>query len=182
VQALKLQGEVPERFGPLVRVGNPVQAEVEAYPGRSFAGRISRVSPSVDVETRTFTVEASIPNPGGALKPGSFAKAALITGTDTAVPFVPEDAVASFAGIVKIFVIADGKADERRIKTGQRLDGWAEILEGVKVGETVATSNLSQLATGTAVQVRSGTGGGSQNGNARRPATTPTERPQRNSS
>jgi len=176
MQALKLQGEVPERFGPLVRVGNPVQAEVEAYPGRSFTGRISRVSPSVDVETRTFTVEASIPNPGGALKPGSFAKAALITGTDTAVPFVPEDAVASFAGIVKIFVIADGKADERRIKTGQRLDGWAEILEGVKVGETVATSNLSQLATGTAVQVRSGTGGGSQDSNGGRPANTPPER------
>jgi len=134
------------------------------------------------VETRTFTVEASIPNPGGALKPGSFAKAALITGTDKTVPFVPEDAVASFAGIVKIFVVADGKAEERRVKTGQRLDGWAEILEGVKVGETVATSNLSQLATGTAVQVRSGTGGGPQNGNGGRPAGEPTERPSKQSS
>ena len=182
VNALKLQGDVPERFAPLVRVGHPVQAEVEAYPGRPFAGRIARVSPSVDVETRTFTVEASIPNPGGALKPGSFAKAALITGTDKTVPFVPEDAVASFAGIVKIFVVADGKAEERRVKTGQRLDGWAEILEGVKVGETVATSNLSQLATGTAVQVRSGTGGGPQNGNGGRPAGEPTERPSKQSS
>jgi RND family efflux transporter MFP subunit len=181
-QALKLQDEVPERFAPLVRVGHPVQAEVEAYPGRSYAGRISRVSPSVDADTRTFTVEASIPNPGGVLKPGSFAKAALITGTDRAVSFVPEDAVASFAGIVKVFVIADGKAEERRIKTGLRADGWAEILEGVKVGETVATSNLSQLATGTNVQVRSGTGSSPQNGNGGRPASTPADRPARKAS
>jgi membrane fusion protein (multidrug efflux system) len=181
-QALKLQGDVPERFAPLVRVGHPVQAEVEAYPGRTFAGRISRVSPSVDVETRTFTVEASIPNPGGALKPGSFAKAAVIVGTDKNVPFVPEDAVASSAGIVKVFVITDGKADERRIKTGQRVDGWAEILDGVKVGETVATSNLSQLATGTGVQVRSGTGGSPRNGNGGRPANAPTEPPAKKTS
>jgi multidrug efflux pump subunit AcrA (membrane-fusion protein) len=181
-QALKLQGDVPERFAPLVAVGHPVQVEVEAYPGRTFAGRILRVSPAVDAETRTFTVEAAIPNAEGRLKPGFFAKAALIVGTDKGVPFVPEDAVASFAGIVKIFVVADGKAEERRVKTGQRLDGWAEILEGVKVGETVATSNLGQLATGTAVQVRSGTGGGPQNGTGGRPAGEPTERPSKQSS
>ncbi len=167
--ALKLQGDVPERFAPLVAAGHPVQVEVEAFPGRSFAGRIVRVSPSVDVETRTFTVEAAIPNPDGTLKPGFFAKAALIVGTDKDVPFVPEDAVASLAGIVKVFVVSDGKVDERRVKTGERRDGWAEILDGVKAGETVATSNLSQLATGTSVQVQSGSGG-SQNGPAKRPS------------
>ena len=174
--ALKLQGDVPERFAPLVAAGHPVQVEVEAFPGRSFAGRIVRVSPAVDVETRTFTVEAAIPNPDATLKPGFFAKAALIVGTDKDVPFVPEDAVVSLAGIVKVFVVRDGKADERRVKTGERRDGWAEILDGVKAGETVATSNLSQLATGTAVQVQSGSGG-SQSGNTERPTSGPAKRP-----
>jgi RND family efflux transporter MFP subunit len=158
-QALKLQGEVPERFVPQIRVGRPVRLEVEAYPGRMFQGTITRVSPVVDVESRTFTVEATVPNPGGALKPGFFAKASIITGTERNVPFVPEEAVVTFAGIVKVYVIADGKAEERRIRTGQRSDGRVEILDGLQVGEAVATSGLSQLATGTAVAVQAGARG-----------------------
>ena len=158
-QALKLQGEVPERFAPQLGVGRAVRVEVEAYPGRKFPGTITRVSPAVDAESRTFTVEASVPNPGGILKPGFFAKASIVIGTERNVPFVPEEAVVSFAGIVKVYVIAEGKAEERRITAGQRRDGWVEIREGVKAGEMVATSGLSQLATGTAVTVQAGAGG-----------------------
>ena len=159
IQALKLQGEVPERFAPQLGPGRQVRVEVEAYPGRTFPGAITRVSPAVDVESRTFTVEASVPNPGGILKPGFFAKASIITGMERNVPFVPEEAVVTFAGIVKVYAIADGKAEERRVTTGQRRDGWVEVLEGVKVGETVATSGLSQLATGTTVTVQAGARG-----------------------
>jgi multidrug efflux pump subunit AcrA (membrane-fusion protein) len=155
-QALKLQGEVPERFAPQLSVGRPVRVEVEAYPGRTFGGDLTRVSPAVDVESRTFTVEASIPNPGGVLKPGFFAKASILTGTERNVSFVPEEAVVSFAGIVKVYVVAADKAEERRVVTGQRTEGWVEVLEGVKPGETVATSSLSQLATGTAVAIQAG--------------------------
>lgn len=156
VSTLKLQGDVPERFAPQVTVGRPVRVEVEAFPGELFPCTITRVSPSVDVESRSFAVEASVPNPKGLLKPGFFAKASIVTGTDRNVPFVPEEAVVSFAGIVKVYVIAEGKAEERRVKTGQRKDGRVEILGGVKVGEMVATSSLSQLATGTAVTIQTG--------------------------
>jgi len=159
IQALKLQGEVPERFAPQLGGGRPVRVEVEAYPGRTFAGTITRVSPAVDVESRTFTVEASVPNPGGVLKPGFFAKASIITGMERNVPFVPEEAVITFAGIVKVYAITGSKVEERRVTTGQRRDGWVEMLEGVKVGETVATSSLSQLATGTAVTIQAGARG-----------------------
>ncbi|HEX9899600.1 MAG TPA: efflux RND transporter periplasmic adaptor subunit [Candidatus Methylomirabilis sp.] len=155
-QALKLQGEVPERFASQLVVGRPVRVEVEAYPGRTFAGNTTRVSPAVDVESRTFTVEASIPNPGGMLRPGFFSKASILTGTERNVSFVPEEAVVSFAGIVKVYVIAADKAEERRVVTGQRTEGWVEVLEGVKPGETVATSSLSQLATGTVVAIQAG--------------------------
>ncbi len=155
-QALKLQGEVPERFAPQLAVGRPVRVEVEAYPGRTFAGNITRVSPAVDVESRTFTVEASIPNPGGMLRPGFFSKASILTGTERNVSFVPEEAVVSFAGIVKVYVIAADKAEERRVVTGQRTEGWVEVPEGVKPGEMVATSGLSQLATGTVVAIQAG--------------------------
>lgn len=158
--ALKLQGDVPERFAPQIDVGRSVRVAVEAFPGQTFPGTITRVSPAVDVESRSFAVEASVPNPRGVLKPGFFAKASILTGTERNAPFVPEEAVASFAGIVKVYVIVDGKAEERRVKTGVRQDSRVEILEGVKVGETVATSSLSQLATGTAVRIQTGAGNG----------------------
>lgn len=156
--ALKLQGDVPERFAPRIGVGRPVRVEVEAFPGQTFPGTITRVSPTVDVESRSFSVEASVPNPKGVLKPGFFAKASILTGTEKNAPFVPEEAVASFAGIVKVYAIVDGKAEERRVRTGVRQDGRVELLEGVRVGETVATSGLSQLATGTAVAIQAGSG------------------------
>ena len=127
---LKLQGEVPERFAPQSAVERPVQVEVEAYPGEIFPGSITRVSPSVDAESRTYSVEASVPNSKAVLEPGLFAKASILTGTAQYVPFVPEEAVASFAGIVKVYVIAEGKADERRVKTGLRRAGRLEIPGG----------------------------------------------------
>jgi multidrug efflux pump subunit AcrA (membrane-fusion protein) len=157
---LKLTGDVPERFAPLVQMGRPVSIEVEAYPGQPFPCTITRISPSVDVESRSFQIEASVPNPKGLLKPGFFAKASILTGVERQVPFVPEDAVASLAGVVKVYVVANGKAEERRVKTGQRRDGRVEILEGVKVGETVATSSLGQLAHGAEVQVQAGSKNG----------------------
>lgn len=174
--ALKLQGDVPERFAPQIAVGRPVQVSVEAYPGEVFPGAIARVSPAVDAESRSFGVEASIPNRRGLLKPGFFAKASIVVGRAQAVPFVPEEAVVSFAGIVKVYVVVDGRAEERRVKTGQRTDGQVEILEGVQVGETVATSNLAQLATGTLVAVQTGVrqrNGERQNG---KPGPPPAQR------
>jgi len=174
--ALKLQGDVPERFAPQIGAGRTVRVEVEAFPGQMFPGTIARVSPTVDVESRSFSVEASVPNPKGVLKPGFFAKVSILTGTDKNAPFVPEEAVASFAGIVKVYAIVDGKAEERRVKTGVRQDGRVEILEGVTVGETVATSGLSQLATGTAVAIQAGSGNGPAPGKGER-ARPPTVQP-----
>lgn len=165
---LKLQGDVPERFAPLIVLGRPVQIEVEAYATQTFPSTVTRISPSVDVESRSFTVEASVPNPKGLLKPGFFAKASILTGTEKNVPFVPEEAVVSFAGIVKVYAIVAGKAEERRVKTGVRRDGRVEILDGVKVGETIATSGLSQLATGTAVTIQTGSGNGPAPGKGER--------------
>jgi len=165
---LKLQGDVPERFAPQVAVGHTVRVEVEAFLGQTFPGTITRVSPTVDVESRSFGVEASVPNPKGVLKPGFFVKASILTGAEKSVPFVPEEAVVSFAGIVKVYVIVSGKAEERRVKTGVHRDGRVEILDGVKVGETIATSGLSQLATGTAVTIQTGSGSGPAPGQSER--------------
>jgi RND family efflux transporter MFP subunit len=153
---LKLQGTVPERFAPEIKLEQPVDVQVEAFPGRSFPGVVLRVSPAVDVQTRSLSLEAKVPNTQGLLKPGFFAKGLILTGVNPQAVFVPEEAVYSFVGITKTFVVHEGTAQERQVKTGVRLDGLVEITDGLNAGETVATSNLPQLYQGARVKVMNG--------------------------
>ena len=150
---LKYTGTVPERAALAVRPGQSVQLQVDAVPGRMFTGKITRVSPAVDVTNRTVSLEAQVPNPQGLLKPGLFARGIAEVGRDQGVAFVPEAAVSYFVGITKLFVVADGKAQERAVKVGRKQNGAVEILEGVKPGELVATSSLAQLYDGAPVTV-----------------------------
>jgi membrane fusion protein (multidrug efflux system) len=111
------------------------------------------VSPAVDVASRTVLLEARVSNRDGLLKPGLFARGAITLGEDREVAFVPQTAVSYFAGLTKVFVIVDGAARERAVKLGARREGWVEVQEGVKPGETVAASGLGQLQDGGAVTV-----------------------------
>jgi RND family efflux transporter MFP subunit len=149
---LKYTGTVPERATPEIRPGQEVRLTVDAFGARAFSGQVTRVAPVVDVPTRTLALEARVPNGQGLLRPGFFAKGAVLVRRDARVPFVPADALAYVVGISKVFVVADGRAHERLVKAGLREAGWVEILAGVKPGETVATSGLAQLYDGAPVQ------------------------------
>ena len=151
---LKYSGVVSEHAALEIRAGQTVRLEVDPVPGRAFTGRVTRVSPAVDVANRTVLLEAEVPNPDGLLKPGLFARGALATRRDAAVPFVPEAAVTTFAGITKVFVLAGGKAQERSVKLGRKQDGMVEIVGNVRPGEQVATSSLARLYDGAGVTVQ----------------------------
>jgi RND family efflux transporter MFP subunit len=153
---LKLQGSVPERFAPEIRIEQPVDVQVEAFTDRVFPGVVQRVSPAVDVQTRSLSLEAKVPNLDRLLKPGFFAKGLILTGVNPQAVFVPEEAVYSYVGIIKAFVVNNGTAQERQVKTGVRTDGLIEITEGLQAGDVVATSSLPQLYQGAKVRVMNG--------------------------
>jgi membrane fusion protein (multidrug efflux system) len=150
---LKFTGTVPEHAALELRPGQSVQIRVDPLSGRDFPGRVTRVSPAVDVTSRTVTIEAEVPNPQGLLRPGLFARAAVLLRQDQAVAFVPEGAVAYFAGITKVFVVEGGVARERTVGLGARKGGLIEVVKGVQPGEQVATSGLAQLHDGASVTV-----------------------------
>ena len=153
---LKFQGTVPERFAPDIKMEQPVDLQVEAFADRMFPGRVLRVSPAVDVQTRSLSLEVKVPNAQGMLKPGFFAKGQILTSVDLQAVFAPEEAVYTFVGITKAFVVQDGTVQERQIKIGFRREGWVEITEGLQNGEIVATSNLPQLYQGAKITVMNG--------------------------
>jgi len=148
---LKYTGAVPERYAPDLKVGQRIELSVEAYPGQTFSGQVTRLSPAVEVQTRSLALEGRVGNADGKLRPGFFAKGVVLTRKDSAVAFVPAEAVVYSVGVNKVFVAANGKVEERLVKAGTRQGAWVEIAEGVKPGETVATSNLTQLFQGAPI-------------------------------
>ena len=161
VNPLKLKTAIQERHAGLIRAGQTVAFNVEAFPARAFMGKVAYVSPAVDQATRTFPVEALVDNSDRVLKPGFFAKGVVRTHVDENVLAVPEDAISTLAGVSTVYVIENGKARQQQVTLGARQNKLVEVTGGLKGDETLATTNLSQLATG--VTVRTG-GAGEENG------------------
>lgn len=151
---LKLRVDVPEAAVSSVRVGSPVEFHVDAFPDRTFAGRITRLSPSVDQQSRTLKLEVIVNNSDATLKPGFFARVRIQTDRKDKALVVPTEALFTFAGLEKLFIVEGGKVAERIVRSGSRLDGHVEIVEGVREGELVAKSNLGNLQQGREVSVR----------------------------
>ncbi len=152
-QTLKFQAAVPERYVGEVRVGLRVQLEVEAYPGQTFEGAITRVSPTVDRLSRTFEIEAAVPNKSRELKAGGFAKSAILTRVDPQGKTVPVEALVTMVGVTKVFVVEKGTAHAVLVTPGVSGRGWVEVSGGLKAGSQVITSGHNNLAEGTLVTV-----------------------------
>ena len=136
VHPLRLQLAVPERAAGSVRVGQEVRVSVDGDAG-VHAGRVVRLSPSIQEQNRTLTIEAEVPNQAGVLRPGAFSRAEIVIAADQPAILVPISAIVVFAGIEKVLTIREGKAQERRVVTGRREKDRVEIVEGLKVGEPV---------------------------------------------
>jgi len=151
IDPLRLRADIPEYAAALVRTGQTMTLSVEAFPDRTFTGRVVRIGPSLSEQTRALSVEAEVANPTNILRPGMFAKSTLITAKDAPAVMVPRRAIQVVAGLSKIFVIENGHASERIVKTGASDGDLVEIVDGVKAGDNVATSNLDKLQDGTVV-------------------------------
>jgi len=154
---LKVSTAAQEKYAGVIKAGMAIQFSVESYPNDTFRGRIVSVSPAVDQSTRTFAVEAELPNPNHRLKPGFFAKGVILTHVDASVIAAPDDAISTLAGVSTVFVVENGKVRPQTVTIGVHQGDLIEIVEGLHGGETLATSNLSQLSAGVAVAARRST-------------------------
>jgi len=152
ITPLRVQLTVPEQFVAEVGVGQPVSLAVDSYPGRQFTGIVRYVSPALRADQRALTVEASIPNRSGELKPGMFATAQIEQTRKTPAVLAPAAAVRVVSGTGRVFVVAGDRVEERIVTTGQTLDTLVEITTGLKAGERVATENVGQLVDGMKVK------------------------------
>jgi RND family efflux transporter MFP subunit len=150
---LKLQASVQEKYASVIRPNLQVKFQVEPFPDEVFIGRVLNISPSINQQSRTFPVEIIVDNPTRKLKPGFFAKGAILTAVDQNVIAAPEDAVSTLAGVSSVYVIDDGVVRQQTITLGAHEGKFFEVLSGLKGDEVLAASNLAQIVTGMRVSI-----------------------------
>jgi RND family efflux transporter MFP subunit len=133
VDPLRLRLEIPDHAAASVAVGQDVR--VLLGPGQVYPAKIARLSPAIDEQNRTLTVEAQVPNPGE-LRPGSFVRAEIETGSESVLA-IPTRAIVVFAGIEKVITVEGGKALETAITTGRRAGELTEVKSGLEEGRQI---------------------------------------------
>ncbi|MHB8252674.1 MAG: efflux RND transporter periplasmic adaptor subunit [Acidiferrobacter sp.] len=152
---------VPQGELPRVHVGQDVQVSVDAYPHRSFVGRVHALDATVNPATRNILVQAVVPNTGGALRPGMFGRIRLVGRQVHAVLVVPASALAYNTYGDTVYVVRHGAikghphliAYQRIVTTGRERHGLVVIRQGLKEGETVVTAGQVKLRNGMPVVI-----------------------------
>jgi RND family efflux transporter MFP subunit len=153
---LRARLAVPERWAGWIKDGATVDLHVEAFPGETFQGKISRINPAVAQDSRTFEAEALLANMDGRLKPGFFLQASIPSEKKEKTIFLPERAVNYRYGVYKVFLLNGNRVSERQISpAGQTEDEHGrrfEIAEGLKPGDRVAVAISGDLHDGVVVR------------------------------
>ena len=131
---------VREATASKVRRGQAIEVRVAAYPDRVYSARVTFVAPTVDPATHRVAVRAEIDNRSGALKPEMFATFRILTGGAAQSPGVPDSAVVYEGSAAHVWVVRpDGSVELRAVVVGRVVGGYAEIVDGLKVGERIVT-------------------------------------------
>jgi len=137
-----------------LRVGDPVDVALDAFPDRHFRGRIRRVFPAADPATRLVPVEVALEGESARIvRPGFLARATFALGAREHVLLVPAAAIVRGTGSEAVFIISDGKALRRGVTTGLTSEGRVEILSGLSAGEQIVVAGNSMLRDGAPVRV-----------------------------
>ena len=154
VDPLRVRLKIPEMMAGWIRSGEAIQVSVEAYPDKTFSGKLTRTNPAVDPQSRTFEVEALLENSEGLLKPGFFVKARIPSGKVDRVLGVPRDALQYSYGVYKVCLIQGDVLKETEVKIGELAGDEAEIASGVSAGDRIAVPvNGQVLKDGARIQI-----------------------------
>src|SRR5947199_8822596 len=153
---------VTEKDSGQLKVGQTVRLAVDAYPGRTFEGKVNAIEPQIATETRNIRVQATMENPDKILKPGMFATTTVVLPAKPAVVTVPETAVDYTLYGDSVFLITEKKEDDGKtsltavrtfVRTGNRVQERAEIVSGLNAGDRVVAVGQLKLQSGSAVAI-----------------------------
>ncbi len=153
IDPLKVDFRVPEVYMRQVQVGQALQIQLDALPGKTFEGKVFAVNPLIDAAGRSVVIRAMVRNPDTSLRPGMFARVRLITRDAQDAMILPEQALVPQGDQQFVFRIIDGKAVRTKVEVGQRRDSKVEILNGVEKDDVIVTAGQLKLRDGAPVNV-----------------------------
>lgn len=148
---LKVDFSIPEKYATRVSADAPVVVTL-AGSTQPLTGKIHAIEPLVDAATRTVLVRAVCPNPSGRLFSGGFVSVKLALARLPDAILVPALALVPGAADQSVFVVENGQARRRAVKTGTRTESTVQILDGLKPGDRLIVSGLQQLRPGLPVR------------------------------
>ena len=153
IDPLKVDFRVPEIYLSQVRVGQSMQMTLDAVPGKTYEGKVIAINPLVDTAGRAVVIRAQVRNQDTTLRPGMFARVRLLTRETQEALVVPEQAIVPQGDEWFVYRVVDGKAQRAKVEIGQRRDGKAEVLKGLRDGDLVITAGQLKIREGMPVQV-----------------------------
>lgn len=153
IDPLKVDFRVAEIYFAVVKVGQPIEIAIDAFPEESFLGEVYAIDPLIDVNGRAIVIRARVPNTDDKLRPGLFARVNLIYESRERVLFIPEQALIPQGEEQSVFRIVDGKATMTKVTIGERVGATVEIRDGLAEGDLVVTAGQIKLQDGIPVMV-----------------------------
>ncbi len=150
---------IPEKYLSKVSVGQTAEVFVDAYPEDSFTGVVTKVSPVVDLGTRTFPLEIDIENADERLKPGMFAEVRLAIGLHKNAMVVMKEAILGRGDYAYVYVLEGDVVRKKKVKLGPRQGACYAVTEGLLPGEEIVVMGQQRLRDGAAVKVEKGFNG-----------------------
>jgi multidrug efflux system membrane fusion protein len=154
---------LPEQASAQIKNGQEIEISIDAYPKRTFIGKLTTIEPQIDPQTRAIKAEATIANPDHALRPGMFANARVVLPPQHDVVTIPETAIEYTPYGTSVYIVKEvGKGDKGApkyvaqqsfVKLGERRNGSVAVLSGLKAGEMVASSGQLKLINGAPVRM-----------------------------
>lgn len=153
IDTLKVDFSIPEIHLGDVTVGQKIEVVVDALPGKVFQGSIYAINPMVDVNGRALRIRARLPNAGGELRPGLFARLTVKGAQERSVVVVPESAIVPRGTDSLVYRVENETAVEVNVRLGERKAGFVAVLEGLEPNTVVVTAGQQRLRNGARVEI-----------------------------
>ena len=151
MRRVEIDLDIPEKYYAKIALDQKAKVKIDAYPDEEFSGRVTKISPVVDLSTRAAPIEIAIDNPEGKLRSGMFSKVSLVLTEHKNVPVILKEAIMGKVPNLYVYVIENQKAVLRKITLGIRQGPYYEVREGLREGDLVVIMGQQRLYDGAQV-------------------------------
>lgn len=154
-QHLRVEYNLPEKYLPMLKIGQEVKLTSTAYPGKFFVGKVSFISPTINVENRSIALYADVINNENELASGMLVDVVQSLGVTEHALMIPSRSLVPILDGQQVFKIVNGKASAANVVIGKRTEKEVQIIQGLVAGDQVITDGQMKVRNTTPVKVKS---------------------------